>query len=261
MQRIQFNKIGGGRGQDFKRKEFERWCSGLTPCSVVGLNPTFYEVWWSTEIFTGRMENTMVKDKNNLSVTWEGVKTYSDPQKTQGSTAWHLNFVQMTKMTTLRNTVLDHTELIYTRSLQTAFRNTTIFLHLIPYGIQRLASAFPYVGRRALSAGSSAGTRQPLRCSYQFKRPGWAGKAVIWGKEVMKVENSSVKMPTLSLQPCFIIACYTVPRAVLHPNWGDRAQGEAVGGKCQVRAIKEPPRGMTSKPLTQAQPQPTWFRT
>lgn len=139
----------------------------------------------------------------------------------------------MTKMTTLRKTVVDHTELIYTRSLQTAFRNTT-FLHLIPYGIQRLASAFPYVGRRALSPGSSTGTRQPLRRSYQFKRPGRAGKAVIWGKEAMKVENSSVKMPTLSLQPCFIIACYTVPRAALHPNRGDGAQGQAVGGKCQV---------------------------
>lgn len=176
--------MGGGRGRDFKIKEFERWCSGLTPCSVVGLNPAFYEVWWSTEIFTGRMENAMVKDKNNLSVTWEGVKTYSDPQKTQGSTAWHLNFVQMTKVTTLRNTVVDHTELIYTHSLQTAFRNT-IFLHLIPYGIQCLVSAFPYVGRRALSAGRSAGTSSHCgartNSSIQAKRGRqWSGARKWW---------------------------------------------------------------------------------
>ena len=57
---------------------------------------------------------------------------------------------------------------------------------------------------------------------------------MIWGREVMKVENSSVKMSILSLQPCLIIVHCTVPQAVLHHNRGDCTRGQAVCAKCQV---------------------------
>lgn len=168
----------------------------------------FYEVQKSSE----RMENTIVKGKNNCSVTWDGVGTYSESQKTQGSTPWHFNFVQMTKMTSFKNTVVDHTELIYTHSLQTAFRNTIVFLCSIPYGTQRLVSVFPCAGCRALSPSSIPGTRwsnlpaaQLPQHSHPSKCQGPGGQAAIQGREVMEAGNSYIKMSILSLQPCLII--------------------------------------------------------
>lgn len=198
-----------------------------------------------------------MKGKNNCSVTWDGVGTYSESQKTQGSTLWHFNFLQMTKMTTFKNTVADHTELIYTHSLQTPFRNTIVFLCSIPYGTQYLLFVFPYAGCIALSPAAAQGTTQskpaaqPPQHSYPFTCPGPGVHAVIQSSKVMEAGNCYIKMSILSLQTCLIIVHCKVLQAILHHNWGDHAWGQALCVKCQV-SHQENTRRMIPRPLTHA---------
>ena len=80
----------------------------------------------------------------------ERIQSHRTPKTPQRDIS---NFVQMTKPTTFRNTAVNHTDLIYTHSSQTAFGHTALFLHSLPCGTQRLAPAFPYAGSSARPRG------------------------------------------------------------------------------------------------------------
>lgn len=234
---MQFHKTGG---EDFKIKEFERWHwdSHLALLLVWIPRPA---VLRSTEIFTGRMENTFVKGRNNwLNGRVLEHRKHTAPQRDIS------NFVQTNKMTTFKNTAVDHAELTYTHGLQTAFRNMTM------RGLQTLLPQRQERGQEAALPASRSATTSRVW--------GQGGQAAVQGRDAMKVENSFGRMSVLGLQKCLMIDHCTV-----HKPFCITTEAAAHRDKQHVEVPGEPSRNhrkeRSPKPLTHPQPQPAWFGT
>lgn len=147
---------------------------------------------WSTESFAGRMENMIVKGKNNTRRCWNIFRIH-----------------------------------IYTWLANCIWKQYFFTWFPMAYNMQ---CPHGHQGCKALSHQQLDGHEAAMpscHLAITVLKPVQASGAR-GGRQLTKTKNTSVKTCILSLQPCLTLVHCTVPQAILHHNWGNCTQGVSI---------------------------------